>query len=224
MHRPFRSRGDCFKTLAPGNPARGFPVPMSVAAVLLALGGCGSSDPTLYSLAPVPTTQSVTDGMQAPGVIEVRMPGVPPSLDRQNIVGVQDDYSLSTLPAAAWSEPLAPMLGHVLSTDLQQRLPGRTVFAQNDATTVPAQAFVEVEITRFARDGAGLVHLAGSLSVHRAGDAGHALSVPLALSASPTGSGTRAMVAALSQLTGQVADMAAQQLVLLPPAPQPHHD
>ncbi|WP_282758120.1 membrane integrity-associated transporter subunit PqiC [Komagataeibacter saccharivorans] len=197
-------------------------------AGLLALGGCGSSDPTLYSLAPVATTQPVMAVATVPDVIEVRTPGIPPSLDRQNIVGVQDDYSLSTLPAAAWSEPLAPMVGHVLAADLQQRLPGRTVFAQNDATSVPAQAFVEVEISRFARDSAGLVHLTGSLSVHRAGDAAQVLSVPLALTASPTGTGTRAMVAALSQLTGQVADMATERLQALPPAPstdtrpQPH--
>ncbi|MDT8870098.1 ABC-type transport auxiliary lipoprotein family protein [Komagataeibacter rhaeticus] len=61
------------------------------------------------------------------------------------------------------------MLGHVLATDLQQRLPGHGVFAQNDATTVPPQGFVEVEITRFARDASGVVHLGGSLSVHRVG-------------------------------------------------------
>lgn len=223
MHRPLRYLRDCLTGSATLNPARAISAPVAVAAGLLALGGCGSSDPALYSLAPVPATQAVTVDTQVPAVIEVRMPGVPPSLDRQNIVGVQDDYSLSTLSAAAWSEPLAPMLGHVLSTDLQQRLPGRTVFAQNDATTVPAQAFVEVEITRFARDGAGLVHLAGSLSVHRAGDPEHGLSTPLDLTAPATGSGTRAMVAALSQLTGQVADMAARQLGMLPPAPEPHH-
>ncbi|MHC0613983.1 PqiC family protein [Komagataeibacter oboediens] len=192
-------------------------------AGVLTLGGCGSSDPTLYSLAPVASTQSMGVGTQVPAVIEVRTPGVPSSLDRQTIVGVQDDYSVTPLAGAAWSEPLAPMLGHVLSTDLQQRLPGHTVFAQNDATTIPAQGVVEVEITRFAHDSAGLVHLAGNLSVHRVGDADHGLSVPLDLSASPTGTGTRAMVAALSQLTGQVADMAAERLQALPAAPVPHH-
>ena len=196
-------------------------VACTAVAGLLALAGCGSSDPTLYSLAPIAGTQQVGMGGAVPAVIEVRTPGVPPSLDRQNIVGTQDDYSLTPLVGAAWSEPLAPMLGHVLATDLQQCLPGRSVFAQNDATTVPALGFVEVEITRFARDATGVVHLAGSLSVHRAGDAEHALSVPLALSATPADSGTRAMVAALSQLAGQVADMAAERLQALPPAPAP---
>ncbi|WP_370636688.1 membrane integrity-associated transporter subunit PqiC [Komagataeibacter sp. FNDCF1] len=210
MQRPFRP-------FTPSRPSR--MAACAAAAGLLALAGCGSSDPTLYSLAPIASTQQTVIGTQVPTVIEVRTPGVPPSLDRQNIVGTQDDYSLTPLAGAAWSEPLAPMLGHVLATDLQQRLPGRSVFAQNDATTVPAQGFVEVEITRFARDASGVVHLGGSLSVHRAGDVEHALSVPLALSATPTDSGTRAMVAALSQLTGQVADMAAERLQALPPAP-----
>ncbi|KAB8124355.1 membrane integrity-associated transporter subunit PqiC [Komagataeibacter medellinensis] len=210
MQRPFWH-------FTPSRPPR--VVACAAVAGLLALAGCGSSDPTLYSLAPIASTQPSGMGGQVPAVIEVRTPGVPPSLDRQNIVGTQDDYSLTPLAGAAWSEPLAPMLGHVLATDLQQRLPGRSVFAQNDATTVPAQGFVEVEITRFARDASGVVHLGGSLSVHRAGDAEHALSVPLALTATPADSGTRAMVAALSQLAGQVADMAAERLQALPPAP-----
>lgn len=202
---------------------RAMAVTAAMAGTLL-LAGCGSSDPTLYSLAPVAITQPAVAGPQVPAVIEVRTPGVPSTLDRQTIVGVQDDYSVTPLTGAAWSEPLALMLGHVLSTDLQQRLPGRTVFAQNDATTIPAEGAVEVEVTRFARDSAGLVHLAGSLSVHRVGDADHGLSVPLDLSASPTGTGTRAMVAALSQLTGQVADMAAERLQALPAAPSGHKE
>ncbi|MGY6770564.1 PqiC family protein [Komagataeibacter sp. NFXK3] len=211
MQRPFWHFIQSMRPVAAG---------MAVAS-LLALGGCGSADPTLYSLAPVPAAQPGSVGTGVPAVIEVRTPGVTPSLDRQNIVGVQDDYSVTPSSGAAWSEPLAPMLGHVLATDLQQRLPGVSVFAQNDATSVPAQGFVEVEITRFARDATGIVHLAGSLSVHRAGDPEHALSVPLALTATPAGSGMRAMVASLSQLTGQVADMASARLQALPPAPQP---
>ncbi|MCW4590823.1 PqiC family protein [Gluconacetobacter entanii] len=191
---------------------------LALAAATPLLAGCGSADPTLYSLAP---TQGSPMG-QAPAVIEVRTPGVPPALDRDHIVGQQANYSLTTLPGAAWSEPLAQMIGDTLTSDLQQRLPGSSIFAQNNATSMPAKAFVELDVTQFARDATGQVRLSGTLSVHRAGDpeAGTAQAFSLATA---SGSGATAMVAGLSQLLGQVADSAAQRLQTLPAEEAPHH-
>ncbi|EFG82997.1 membrane integrity-associated transporter subunit PqiC [Novacetimonas hansenii] len=191
---------------------------LALAAATPLLAGCGSSDPTLYSLAP---TQGSTVG-QAPAVIEVRTPGVPPTLDRDHIVGQQANYSLTTLSGAAWSEPLSQMIGETLTADLQQRLPGSSIFAQNNATSMPAKAFVELDVTQFARDASGQVRLSGTLSVHRAGDAQGGTAQAFILT-TPSGGGAVAMVAGLSQLLGQVADSAAQRLQTLPPEEAPHH-
>ncbi|ACI51104.1 protein of unknown function DUF330 [Gluconacetobacter diazotrophicus PA1 5] len=184
------------------------------------LGAC-SSDPAFYALAPWP---GAAQG-GAPMVIEVRTPNVAVSLDRDRIVRSDGDYRVRLADGAAWSESLPGMIAHVLTADLQQRLPGSTVFAQNDAVAAPAQAAVELTVTRFARDAAGQAVLGGSLAVHRvgtggAGEGGAASSV-LALALSPQGSDTGSLVAALSTLLGQVADQAAAQLRVLGPVPPP---
>ncbi|MBV1833937.1 PqiC family protein [Komagataeibacter pomaceti] len=196
-------------TTQPGRAVRRAALALAAATPLLA--ACGSADPTLYSLAP---TQGSAVG-QAPAVVEVRTPGVPPALDRDHIVGQQANYSLTTLSGASWSEPLPQMIGDTLTSDLQQRLPGSSIFAQNNATSMPAKAFVELDVTQFARDASGEVRLSGTLSVHRAGDPEQGTAQPFSLATS-SGSGTTAMVAGLSQLLGQVADSAAQRLRALP--------
>jgi uncharacterized protein len=197
------------------------------AAVAGPLGAC-SSDPAFYALAPWPgvsqggATQGGTIPGGAPSVIEVRTPNVSVSLDRDRIVQSEADYRVLTAGGAAWSEGLPGMIAHVLTADLQQRLPGSTIFAQNDAVAAPALAAVDLTVTRFARDAAGQAVLGGSLSVHRIGqDAGlgGGLSSVLALSLPVQGLDPASLVAALSALLGQVADLAATQLRVLGPVP-----
>ncbi|WP_323990120.1 MULTISPECIES: PqiC family protein [Nguyenibacter] len=175
------------------------------------LAAC-SSDPAFYALAPWPGTAQGG----APAVIEIRTPTVALSLDRDRIVRSDEAYRVRLAGGAAWSESLPGMIAHVLATDLQQRLPGSAVFAQNDAVATVPQAVVELSVTRFAGDSRGFAVLAGSLGVHRPGAGGAAGA--LSLAGPISGSGTGAMVAALSALLGQVADQAAAQLRALPAA------
>lgn len=179
------------------------------------LSACGS-DPTLYSIAPVPgVAQS-----GGPVVVEVRTPVVAASLDRDEIVRQDKDYKLGMAKGNAWSEAIGDMIGRVLTQDLAQRLPGTTVFAQNDAVSTKPLAFVELTVTAFNADQKGNASLVGSLSIH--GDKpgiGPNLTVPVQLQAPLDNARASTLVAGLSTLTGQLADQAAQKIRALPVLP-----
>ena len=55
-----------------------------------------------------------------------------------------------------WGEPLDAMLSRILVGDLNQRLPGSTVYADSGAISMPSDATVEINLQRFDvdRDGA----------------------------------------------------------------------
>ncbi|WP_246103827.1 PqiC family protein [Swaminathania salitolerans] len=183
--------------------------------VAAGLGGCGS-DPTLYAIQPV--SGQVQPG--GPVVVEVRTPVVTASLDRDEIVRQDKDYKLGIAHGTAWSEPIGDMIGRVLTQDLAQRLPGTTVFAQNDAVSTKPRAYVELTVTAFNADQNGNAALVGSLSVH--GDKsgiGPNLAYPVQLRTHLPDARTNTLVAALSRLTGQLADQAAAKLRALPVLP-----
>jgi len=179
------------------------------------LSACGS-DPTLYSIAPVPGV-SQSGG---PAVVEVRTPVVAASLDRDEIVRQDKDYKLGIAKGNAWSEAIGGMIGRVLTQDLAQRLPGTTVFAQNDAVSTRPLAFVELTVTAFNADQQGNASLVGTLSVH--GDKqgiGPNMTVPVQFQTRLDNKQPNTLVAGLSTLTGQLADLAAQKIRTLPVLP-----
>jgi len=179
------------------------------------LTACGS-DPDLYSIAPVPGPAQAG----GPVTVEVRTPVVTASLDRDEIVRQDKNYKLDIAKGNAWSEPIGDMIGRVLTHDLALRLPGSTVFAQNDAVSTKPQAFVEVTITAFNADQQGNATLVGSLSVH--GDKpgiGPNLTVPVQYQTHLDNKQADTLVAGLSTLTGQLADLAAQKIRALPVLP-----
>ncbi len=186
-------------------------------AVLLAaaiLGGCGSAEPTYYTLRSWP---GVAQG-GVPLTIQVRTPTVSSFLDRDYIVRNDKDYRLKLAEDSVWGEPIAGLIGSTLTADLQQRLPGSTVFTDSGAVSTHPQAVVELDVSQFSEDGAGLATIDAALSVQRP-DAGAATSQLLHLSMAPSGPTTADLAAALSQLLGQVADAAARQASALAPLP-----
>ncbi len=189
-------------------------VPVLALLGLLPLAGCGSSDPDYYTLKPWP---GVAQG-GGPLTLKLRTPGVASSLDRDYIVRSDGGYKLTLAHDAAWSEPLADMIGQTLAQDLQQRLPGTTVFTQAGAISTEAQAVLELDVTQFAQDPTGNVGITGTLSVTRP-DGGPAASHALHLVMTPNGSDVDALIAALSRLLGEVADEAAGQARLIGPMP-----
>ena len=181
-------------------------------ALAAMLAGCGSSDPSYYTLSSVPgVAQS-----GGPVTLKVRTPSVASFLDRDYIVRNDRDNKLKLADDAAWGEPLADMIGRSLVADLQQRLPGTSVFAEAGSISTEAQAVVELDVSQFAEDSEGHAEINALLSVQRP-DSGLAQSHVIHLLASPQGTDTAAFAAALSQLLGEVADEAAREARALCP-------
>ncbi|GAJ28946.1 PqiC family protein [Acidomonas methanolica] len=187
---------------------------LALIAMGCGLAGC-NADPTLYDLAPV--AGSAQAG--GPAVVEVRTPVVAQSLDRDEIVRQNRDYRLKIAKGDAWSAPLGALLGRTLAIDLAGRLPGSTVFAQNDAVAATPMAYVEVTVTAFNEDQQGNARLEGMLSVHRAGGEMPVVATPVQLRTTLDTRDTAHLVAALSAMTGTLADQAASKIRSLPTTP-----
>lgn len=187
----------------------------SLGLVAFTLTGCAGSGPSLYTLAVVPG-QPQAGG---PRFVEVRLPSIASGLDRDRIVTADSGYRLTTSSTDAWSDSLAGQISHALAGDLAQRLPGTGVFVENDTAAADPQVYVDLSVSRFSTGPSGAVELDVLLSVQPAAAGapyGQATLQRIALTGGPGGS-TMAMVQGLSQLLGQLADVAAQQIRLLPP-------
>ena len=172
------------------------------------LAACSSPDPTYYTLQTVAGTP--INGV--PATIEVRRPGLAGYLDRSDIVLKSESYKLSLNSQKQWAEPLGDMIGRVLTQDLSQRLPGKSVFTQSGAITADADMRVEVDIQAFDADGSGDVVLTAQVAVER-GITHHPLSTRhLSLRAPLNGAGEAAQVAAMSSLLGTLADQIASDI------------
>ncbi|MFT8418905.1 MAG: PqiC family protein [Acetobacter sp.] len=187
----------------------------SLGLLAVTLTGCAGAGASLYTLAVVPG-QPLAGG---PRYVEVRLPSIASGLDRDRIVTADSGYRLSVSPNDAWSDSLAAQIGHALAGDLAQRLPGTGVFVENDTAAADPQVYVDLSVSRFSTGPAGTVELDAMLSVQPAASGapyGQGTLQRISLSGAPGGS-TMAMVQGLSQLLGQLADVAAQQIRLLPP-------
>ena len=182
---------------------------------LPALAGCGSGDPTYFTLETSPG--AVRRG--GPSPIEVRTPSVASFLDRDYIVQSTQGYRLKLAGNDAWAEAIADMIARVLTSDLSQRLPDATVFRAGTAVGGTPSAVVALVVDRFDEDQSGTAIVHATLAVHAAD--GETASVPVALSEAPASSGTASLVAALSHLLGLVADRAADRLLALPSGAMP---
>ncbi|NHO54726.1 hypothetical protein GOB87_12355 [Acetobacter estunensis] len=195
---------------------------LSVTGVTLV--ACSSSTPSLYSLQPSAARAGGATGYgltstTVPTLVEVRKPTIPETLDRDRIVLDDSGYKLDVATTDAWSAPLSAQIPHVVVADLRQRLPGTTFFVQDDATASDPQAFVELVVTRFSREGAGgPAVLDMQVVVHRADSDTARIAQSLHLTA-PAAAGTEALVGALSTLLGQASDQIAAALRSLPPEP-----
>ncbi len=188
----------------------------------VSLTACSSSSPSLYTLAPVagplqPVPLGFTTPNLLPSVIEVRKPTIAGALDRDRIVLSDSGYKLRVSATDSWSGPLIDQIPHVLAQDLAQRLPGISLFVQDDATATTPQAYVELVITRFARDDANNAVLEAQVAVHREDSDAPKISRTILLK-TPAPGDTGAMVSALSTLLGQASDQIAAQIRALPPA------
>jgi uncharacterized lipoprotein YmbA len=182
------------------------------AIVCAFLAGCSSPDPSFYTLQTVPGTP--ING--PPATVEVRRPGLAGYLDRADIVLKSESYKLSLNSQKQWAEPLGDMIGRVLTQDLSQRLPGKSVYTQSGAITADADMRVEVDIQGFDSDGSGDIVLTAQVAVER-GITHHPItSRHVSLHAPPNGTDAAAQVAAMSGLLGTLADQIAADITSAP--------
>ncbi|HEY4045147.1 MAG TPA: PqiC family protein [Rhodopila sp.] len=189
---------------------------LSRRTVLLALAAlpaaCSSPNPTLYVLA----TEPGTTHAKAPRVIELRAIAIAHYLERSQIVRSSESYRMDVLSNDWWGEPLDTMMARILVLELNQRLPGSTVYGDNGAISTPSDATVEVNVQRFDLDREGTVLLAAQIAV----TAKQTESRGLALTVRPADGSTRALVAAMSAAVAQLADTIAGMLAERPAVPR----
>jgi uncharacterized protein len=169
--------------------------------------GCGSSpNTTYYTLAAV----SGTLRQASMDTVEVRRPGIAGYLDRTEILAQWDGQRLQLSENVAWGEPIAAMIGRVLAEDLGERLRGTIVLGASSELSIQAGAVVELVIRKFDFGTDGYVHLNAIASVRREGKPS---TRALALQARPVATDTGSVVAAMSNLLGQLADEIANALL-----------
>mgnify|MGYP003546734521 CR=1 FL=1 len=183
----------------------------SMRAVWVAMGflwcGCGTSpNTTYYTLAAV----SGTLRQASFGTVEVRRPGIAGYRDRTEILAQWDGQRLELADNACWGEPIAAMIGRVLADDLSERLRGTIVLGASSELSIQAAVVVELVIRKFDLGTDGYVHLNVLASIRRAGETS---TRAVALQTRPVGTDTGAVVAAMSNLLGQLADELANALL-----------
>jgi uncharacterized lipoprotein YmbA len=180
-------------------------------ALSVALFGCSSANPALYTIAPI-------DGAEqraAPRVILLQQLGLERYLERSQIVRSSEDYRLEVKDNDWWGEPLSAMLSRVLVAELGQRLPQSTVISEVGAVSAPADATITLNVQRLDEDKGGNLILQAQVGVSFKGRGapvvrGFRFSIP---TASP---GTPGEVAAISIAVGRLADGITSLLVAGP--------
>ncbi len=178
----------------------------------LALAGaaqaCASPDVAYFTLAAVPGAPR----RGGPAQVELRRPGLAGYLDRPEIVRSNSPYSLRVISMERWGEPLGDLFTRILAEDLNNRLPGSSVFTSTGSITAEADATVEMDIQRFDADPSGQVVLLAQVAVSRGRTRATAATRVVRLTVQPTGPGTADLVAAMSMALGQLADVLAAML------------
>ncbi len=183
--------------------------------VLLAAvpAACSSPNPNLYVLASMPG--QVRAG--APRIIQLRAISIAHYLERSQIVRSSESYRMDVLSNDWWGEPLDTMLGRILVQELNQRLPGATVYSDNGAISTSPDATIEINLQRFDLDHDGNLLLAAQVAV----DSRRARSRGITLTVRPVDGTTQALVAAMSIAVGQLADTVALMLTDQQVSPRP---
>src|SRR5205085_11945265 len=113
-------------------------------ALVVAVAGCSSPSPVLYTIAPV-------QGRVQPGgpkVIAIQQISTARYLERSQIVRSSENYRLDVMSNDWWGESLAAMLSRVLTEELGQRLPQSTVIGETGAVSASPHATLELNMQR----------------------------------------------------------------------------
>ena len=180
-------------------------------ALSVALFGCSSTSPALYTIAPVNGAVQ----QSAPKVIVLQQLGLERYLERSQIVRSSENYRLDIMENDWWGEPLSAMLSRILVAELGQRLPQSTVLSEVGAVSAPADATITLNIQRLDEDASGNLILQAESGINFKGHSapvlrGFRFTIP------PPSRGTPGEVAAISAAVGQLADGLEAMLVAGP--------
>lgn len=181
-------------------------LPRRKALLLLAAlpAACASPNPSLYVLASIPGPTHPG----APRAIEVRGISLPRYLERSQIVRSSEGYRMDVLSNDWWGEPLDAMMNRILVQELNQRLPGSTVYGDSGAISTPPDASVAINVQRFDLNRDGMLLLGAQVAAGTRGTAPRDVS----LTVRPADATTPALVAAMSAALAQLADAVAARL------------
>jgi uncharacterized protein len=177
-------------------------------SVSLALAGCSSPNPIMFTLRPVPGAEQHGPAR----VVLLRRPGLPRYLDRTAIVTGMPGYRVQAAGNERWAEPIGSMFARVLAQDLAQRMPEATVLNEQGAVSLPPDASVDLEVQEFAPDASGTVVLQAQIAVERTARGASRRVHNVRLSVRPVSPSTADLVAAMSEAIGQLADSIASAL------------
>jgi hypothetical protein len=98
------------------------------------------------------------------------------------------------------------MVGRVLAQDVEQRLAGSVVFTEDGAITADADVTLEIDVRRFEVEEEGVVDLAAEVAMEKGDARTPAGTRSVHLRATPATGSTAALLEAMSQLLGKLAD------------------
>ena len=87
--------------------------------------------------------------------MELQRPGLAGYLDRPGIVRANSAVQLSVTTNERWGEPLGDLIGRILAENLNQRLPGSSVFTSSGSISAQPDARVELDVQRLDADASG---------------------------------------------------------------------
>lgn len=177
----------------------------------LPLAACASAEPKWYRLTPV--AGPVRAGLSVR--VELRDVQLASALDRPGIVRTAGATRLVVADGERWAAPLDDMVTHVLARDLGQRLPDCSISRERPGLAADPQVAMTVEIDRLEADIDGQAVLSARFVIHLTGGGHDRREGRVERRLAPAAPGADALVQALSEVLGRLADDMAGQLSIL---------
>lgn len=181
------------------------------------VAACASPNPTYYTLAAVPGPALPTPAER----VELRQLGLAGYLDRPEIVRSTSGFQVELIPNVRWGESTSGMIERVITENLIRRLPAASVVSETGAISTTPDLVVEIDVQRLDTDASGGVVLLAQVAVRHETGGMHADAETYRLTAPPASGSTRDLVAAESQLLGELADRIAATVAGTPAAGAP---
>ncbi|MGH7155570.1 MAG: PqiC family protein [Acetobacteraceae bacterium] len=186
---------------------------LTMLLVLLLLGACASAPSRFYTLGQVSPASAPIGGPALHPPIEVGQVPIPAVLDRNEIVIAAAGDRLDVAGRDRWAAPRGQLIRLALTEDLTSRLPPGSVLQPGAVAPNGGLRVLTLNIQRFIGDSSGLVRLDATWSLIRGGSSDILRSGRTMIQVQATSAKTEAIVPAMSQAIGKLADQIAAALL-----------